>query len=190
MRADAGGGRLLDRAIGFALTAVQGVTPDMLGRRTPCAAWDLTMLVLHLGESLAALHEGMGAGRVGREPGPEDPLDDPVSALRVRAVRVLRATAVLGRVSVGDRRLPGELLIGAGALEVAVHGWDIAQATGEGRAIPPVLAGDLLAMCPLVLPEPRRPLFADPVEPAPDGAPGERLVALLGRRPLVEEALR
>jgi hypothetical protein len=47
-----------------------------------------------------------------------------------------------------------------------------------------VLAGDLLALCPLVLPEPRRPLFADAVEPAPDAAPGERLVALLGRRPL------
>ncbi|HWB36097.1 MAG TPA: hypothetical protein VHA75_08740, partial [Rugosimonospora sp.] len=49
------GAGLLDRAIGFALTAVQGVAPDMLGRRTPCASWDLAMLVLHLGESLAAL---------------------------------------------------------------------------------------------------------------------------------------
>ncbi len=47
-----------------------------------------------------------------------------------------------------------------------------------------MLAGDLLAMCPLVLPEPRRPLFADAVEPAPDASPGERLVALLGPEPL------
>ncbi len=176
------GAGLLDRAIGFALTAVQGVAPDMLGRRTPCASWDLAMLVLHLGESLAALHEGLSGGRVGRSPG--EPPDDPVSALRVGAVRVLRASAALRTVGVGDRRLPGDLLTGAGALEVAVHGWDIAQATGERRAVPPVLAGDLLAVAPLVLPEPRGPLFADPVDPAPDAPPGERLVALLGRRPL------
>lgn len=190
MRADACdptagcGGGLLDRAVGFALTAVQAVTPDMLARRTPCAAWSLGMLVVHLGESLAALHEGMSAGRVGREPGPQAPPDDPVSALRVRAVRVLRASAAFDAVAVGDRRLPGGMLVRAGALEVAVHGWDIAQATGEARPIPPVLAGDLLAMCPLVLPDPRRPLFADPVEPEPDASPGDRLVALLGRRPL------
>jgi uncharacterized protein (TIGR03086 family) len=175
---------MLDRAVGFALTAVQAVTPDMSGRRTPCGAWDLGMLVLHLAESLAALHEGMDAGRVGREPGREALPDDPVSVLRVRAVRVLRASAAFDAVAVGDRRLPGRLLTGAGAVEVAVHGWDIAQATGEARPIPPVLAGDLLTMCPLVLPDPRRPLFAGPVDPGPDASPGERLVALLGRRPL------
>lgn len=177
------GGGLLDRAIGFALAAVQPVTPRTLARRTPCASWDLAMLLLHLGDSLAALHEGMCAGRVGTRPGP--PPDDPVSALRVRAVRLLRASAALGTVTVGDRRLPGALMLGAGAIEVAAHGWDIAQATGEGRPVPPLLASDLLAICPLVLPgPPRRPLFADPVEPAPDAAPGDRLVALLGRRPL------
>jgi uncharacterized protein (TIGR03086 family) len=179
---------VLDRAIGFALTAAQAITPHMLARRTPCASWDLGMLLLHLADSLAALHEGMTDGRVapGLEPAGAEPAgaDDPVSAVRMRAVRLLRASAVPSRAAVGDRRLPGELLTGAGALEVAVHGWDVAQATGEGRPIPPVLAGDLLALCPLVLPEPRRPLFADAVEPAPDAAPGERLVALLGRRPL------
>ncbi|GAA1877177.1 TIGR03086 family metal-binding protein [Actinomadura bangladeshensis] len=185
MQADACGGRLLDRAIGFALTTVQAVTPDMLARRTPCAAWDLGMLLVHLGESLAALHEGMSAGRVGRESEPGTPPDDPVSALRVRAVRVLRASAALDAVAVGDRRLPGGMLARAGALEVAVHGWDIAQATGKPRPIPPLLAEDLLAVCPLVLPEPPRgPLFAAPVEPPPDAFGGERLVALLGRRPM------
>ncbi|MFB4311216.1 TIGR03086 family metal-binding protein [Actinomadura sp. GTD37] len=179
------GARLLDRAIGFALTAVQGIAPHMRARRTPCAAWDLDMLLLHLGESLAALHEGMTTGHVATAAGREGPPDDPVSALRVRAVRVLRASAALKTVTVGNRRLAGEALAGAGAIEVAVHGWDIAQATGERRPVPPLLADDLLAVCPLVLPDPpHRPLFADPVEPPPDAAPGDRLVALLGRRPL------
>ncbi|QKW33977.1 TIGR03086 family protein [Actinomadura sp. NAK00032] len=183
MRVDANGGRLLDRAIGFALTAAQGVLPHMLARRTPCASWDLGMLLLHVADSLAALHEGMAGGHVERRSEPAG-ADDPVSELRVQAVRVLRASAARGTVTVGDRRLQGDLMAAAGAVEVAVHGWDIAQATGEGRRIPPVLAADLLAVCPLVLPAPPRgPLFADPVEPPDDAPPGDRLVALLGRRP-------
>ena len=177
------GTEALHGAIGFALTAVQGVVPRMLARRTPCAAWDLGMLVRHLGESLAALHEGMATGRVGTVPGDGEPPGDPVSALRVRAVRLLRASAAARTVAVADRRLAGEVMARAGAVEVAVHGWDIAQATGEGLPLPAPLAADLLAVCPLVLPAPRRPLFADPVEPAPDASPGDRLVALLGRRP-------
>lgn len=184
MRVDANRGRLLDRAIGFALTAAQGVMPHMLARRTPCASWDLGMLLLHLADSLAALHEGMAGGHVARCSEPVAGAVDPVSELRVQAVRVLRASAARGAVTVGDRRLQGDLMAAAGAVEVAVHGWDIAQATGEARPIPPVLAADLLAVCPLVLPAPPRgPLFAEPVEAPPDASPGDRLVALLGRRP-------
>ncbi len=51
MRADANTRGVLDRAIGFALTAAQAITPHMLARRTPCASWDLGMLLLHLADS-------------------------------------------------------------------------------------------------------------------------------------------
>jgi uncharacterized protein (TIGR03086 family) len=181
---DANRGRLLDRAIGFALTAAQGITPHMLARRTPCASWDLGMLLLHLADSLDALHEAIAGGHVERRSEPAG-ADDPVSEMRVHAVRVLRASGARSVVTVGDRRLAGDLLAAAGAVEVAVHGWDIAQATGEERPIPPVLAADLLAVVPLVLPAPPRgPLFADPVEPPPGATPSDRLVALLGRRAL------
>ena len=110
MRVDANRGRLLDRAIGFALTAAQGVLPHMLARRTPCASWDLGMLLLHLADSLAALHEGMAGGHVARCSDPAAGAVDPVSELRVQAVRVLRASAARGAVTVGDRRLQGDLM--------------------------------------------------------------------------------
>jgi uncharacterized protein (TIGR03086 family) len=142
------------------------------------------MLLLHLGESLAALHEGMTAGEVRTVPLQAVPADDPVSALRVRAVRVLKASAAHGTVTIGDRRLSAGLMAVAGALEVAVHAWDISQAAGAGRPIPPALAGELLEICPLVMPEVRAPLFAEPVEPDSGASPGDRLAALLGRRPL------
>ncbi|TDD83323.1 TIGR03086 family protein [Actinomadura darangshiensis] len=177
-------GGLLEEAIGFVLAAVQPVAADMLARPTPCEHWDLGMLLAHVGESLAALHEGMRRGDVATVPAQADPVDDPVSALRVRAVRLLKATCRRQEVAIGDRRMAGGLLAVAGALEVAVHGWDISQATREGRPIPPALADELLPLAPLVLPEKRDPLFAGPVDPPPRAGPGDRLVALLGRRPL------
>ncbi|TDE24942.1 TIGR03086 family metal-binding protein [Actinomadura sp. 6K520] len=175
---------LLERAIGFALTAVQAVTPEMLPRRTPCASWDLEMLLLHLRDSLSALHEGVSLGQVALTSAPPARDEHPVSAVRVSAIRLLRASGALGRVEIGDRRMEGELMAAAGAVEVAVHGWDIAQASGERRPVPPGLAEELLKVCPIVVPEPRGPLFADPVDAGPDAGAGERLVARLGRRPL------
>lgn len=174
---------LLELAVGFVLTAVQAVTPQMLTRPTPCEHWDLNMLVLHVGDSLAALHEGMSLGNVQTVPPQREPVDDPVSALRVQAVRVLKASAAQETVAIGDRRLAGGLMAVTGALEVAVHAWDISQAAGEGRPIPQVLADALLKVGPLVVPETRGPLFAEPVDPGPRAGPGDRLVAFLGRRP-------
>ncbi len=112
-----------------------------------------------------------------------------MSALRVRAVRVLRhvmtSSGRPGTVAIGDRPMPGALMAAAGAIEAAVHGWDISQATGVRRPIPPELAAELLeASRALAPPGGRRPLFEEPVEPGPHAAPGERLVAYLGRRPL------
>ncbi|WP_207933217.1 TIGR03086 family metal-binding protein [Actinomadura sp. GC306] len=175
---------MLERAIGFALTSVQAVTPDMLPRRTPCASWDLEMLLLHLGESLSALHEGLALGSVKLASVPLAQDAHPVSVVRVSAIRVLRASGALGRVEIGDRRLEGDLMAAAGAVEVAVHGWDIAQASGERRPVPCGLAEQLLKVCPAVMPGVRDRLFAEPVESGPDADAGERLVARLGRRPL------
>ncbi|WP_412516367.1 TIGR03086 family protein [Actinomadura madurae] len=176
-------GGLLERAVGFVLTAVQAVTPQMLTRPTPCELWDLHMLLLHVRDSLEALHEGMSLGHVETVPAQRAPVDDPVSALRVQAVRVLKASAARGTVAIGDRRLAGGLMVVTGALEVAVHGWDISQATGEGRPIPSALADELLKISPLVVPEERGPLFAGPVDPGPRAGPADRLVAFLGRHP-------
>jgi uncharacterized protein (TIGR03086 family) len=178
--------RLLEKAAGLALASVQPISPPMLTRATPCEGWDLATLLLHLVDSLGVLHTGLHSGRV--QPPPDDGWcrTDPVSALRVAAARVLRSSYCLAGadavVRIGDRSLALDRMAGAGAIEVAVHAWDIAQASGARSPIPARLADELLRICPLVLPESeRRPLFADPVDPAPSAGPGDRLVALLGR---------
>ena len=177
---------LLEPAIGYALDAVQAVTPGLLSRATPCRGWDLRMLLRHASESLAALCEGACGGRVGLWPAVEDATADPARTFRDRAGLLLGAwTSAAGPpevIAIADRCLPPGILAAAGALEIAVHGWDMSQACGHCRPIPALLARDLLEVAPLLVPAlGRHPLFAAPVAVAPTAGPSDRLAAFLGR---------
>ncbi|HEY2312453.1 MAG TPA: maleylpyruvate isomerase N-terminal domain-containing protein, partial [Streptosporangiaceae bacterium] len=66
------GAWLLKPSISYALRAVLAVTPELLSRPTPCRGWDLRMLLRHASESVAAISEGIEAGRVGLDPAAED----------------------------------------------------------------------------------------------------------------------
>jgi uncharacterized protein (TIGR03086 family) len=182
---------LLERAIGYALGAVCDVSPAALRRPTPCAGWDVRRLLDHVNDSLGALCEGAQSGQVGREPAEADPLEDAaglVATFRYRAGTLLGACALAGDpgrvVRIGDLPLPAGLMAGVGAIEITVHGWDIARACGPARPVPARLALDLLPVSAALAPRgDRQDLFADPV-PVPAGAgPGDRLIAFLGRCP-------
>jgi uncharacterized protein (TIGR03086 family) len=181
---------LLEPAISYALATVRAVTPEFLSRPTPCRGWDLLMLLRHANESLAALHEGIDAGCVGLDPAADDGdlAADPVWAFRDRAGKLLNAWTSPGHqhhvIDIGGCPLGASVMAGAGALEIAVHGWDVSRACGHREPIPRGLAMDLLAIAPLLVPGTgRHPLFAAPVVVALTADPSDRLVAFLGRTP-------
>ena len=182
-----GGIGLLQRAIGYALGAIQAVTPDRMSDPTPCQGWDLRMLLRHVCESVAALQEGLDTGRVALCPVPDDEADaDPTAIFRARAVRLLDAWTGAARpgrdIDIADQQLAETVMAGAGALEIAVHGWDISQTCGHQLPIPLDLAVELLTISSLLVPETNRhPLFAAPVAVPQTAEPGERLLAFLGR---------
>jgi uncharacterized protein (TIGR03086 family) len=182
---------LLEQAVGYALATAGLVTPRMLPLATPCAGWDLRTLVLHVSDSLGVLAEALQAGQVGAGPAPGGE-PGPVACLRRRARALLGVCAAgpEGRlVAIGDRELTVNVAAAAGAIEIAVHGWDISAACGERRPVPPGLAAALLPLAPLLIPRAARAgLFAGPVPvPGPAG-PGDRLVAFLGRQPRLRAA--
>jgi uncharacterized protein (TIGR03086 family) len=182
--------RLLEQAISYATRSALDVTPGLLPRPTPCRDWDLDMLLRHAGESLAVLSDGTLTGRISliaAAPCGGGPAD-PVEAFRYRAGRLIAARATTGRprqaLDIGDIPLAALTLECAGAIEIAVHGWDISQACGEGRPIPDALAASLLEIAPLLVPEHgRHPLFGPAVNLPGDAGAGDRLVAFLGRTP-------
>jgi uncharacterized protein (TIGR03086 family) len=110
-----------------------------------------------------------------------------VARLRDRACHLLGSWVGGGRrepVPVGDRTLPVSVLTSAGAVEIAIHGWDVARACGRPRPIPPRLAHELLVLASLLVRRADRPVrFGPPVTLPPEATPSDHLVAFLGRHP-------
>jgi len=179
-----GGVGLLERAIGYLLGVLPEVASADLTAPTPCHDWNLGELLAHLDESLVALQEAT-TGHVSLATAADAPAD-PVGMLRDRASRVLSAWTHTTRaaVRVGDADLTAGIVATVGALEVAVHGWDVARAVGRGRPIPPALAAEMLALSRFLVSDADRPArFAAPVELTARAKPGDQLLAFLGRRP-------
>jgi uncharacterized protein (TIGR03086 family) len=181
------GAALLERAVGYTrgcLQLVAGTPPDAC---TPCERWDLLALLRHMDDSLAAFTDAADIGYVDLVPVRQhDDVSRLVESLRSRACALLAAWAHhpgACEVSVSDRELRSDLLAAAGALEIAVHGWDVAQACGVDRPLPAALALELLDVVPMFVGDADRPdRFVAPVDVPLHARPSTRLLATLGRR--------
>lgn len=184
------GTELLERALAFTRGSLALVTPAQFEQPTPCSTWRLRDLLEHMEDSLVALHDAAAEGAVALVPWPPaTPDDEPavVASLRHHGCALLGAWTRLEqdqRVAVGGRPLPASTVALVGALEVTVHGWDVARACGDTRPLPEQLAGVLLEHADaLVTPDDRGVRFAEPVRLPPGRPAGDRLLALTGRSP-------
>ena len=182
---------LLAGAISYALSACAQVAPGEMTLPTPCADWDLEALLAHLAGSMADLESAIRTGHLDlNEPDRSSAsgLDggDLVEGLRDHAANLLFACyAHHGPdrfVLVGGLPLPAGIVACTGAVEIAVHGWDVSAARGRSGPIPPALAVRMLRLCPLLVAG-REGLFSAPVQVPAQASPGDRLVAYLGRIP-------
>lgn len=184
MDALAAGVAVLERSISYALGSLALVTPPLLIRPTPCPRWDLADLLHHVNDSMAALEEAARCGDVPLTPRPD--ASAVITETRAQAVRLLGAWTngpCASTVRVDAAPLTAPVIAGAGAIEVTVHGWDIAEACGTPRPIPDNLADELLDLAVILIRPPDRPGCFDPPRPAaPDAPAGTRLLAFLGRR--------
>ena len=85
-------------------------------------------------------------------------------------------------IAIGDQVAPASVVVVAAALEITVHGWDVAQAIGRAAPIPEALAASLLPVADaLVSPHDRGLLFEPVLEVDDDGSAEDHLLAYLGR---------
>ena len=176
---------LLDRAVGYTRGSLALVRQHHLGLPTPCTAWDLRALLRHMDDSLAAMAEAAQAPRLALapRPGPAD-AEALLGSIRQRACTLVAQwmPAAGPVVALGDAQLHREVVGLVGALEITLHGWDVARAVGHPRGIPPTLAMDLWPVARDHITVADRPVrFADEVAVADSAPPQVRLLAHAGR---------
>ena len=125
---------------------VEKVSLDQLDDPTPCEGWDVRTLLNHLvsGNWWAA---ELGAGKTIDEVG--DRLDgdvigdDPAGTYRASAAAAAavfkRPGALDAPCAVSYGPVPGSVYAGHRLLDVVIHGWDLATATGQDTTIDPAL---------------------------------------------------
>jgi uncharacterized protein (TIGR03086 family) len=187
---------LLERAIEYALGSLRVVTTGTLCRPTPCAGWTLETLLAHLNDSLRTLNDAAtghispharrtarlrATRQVARAAG------NPALLLRDDATEVLgtwAGTLAHDVISVHDRHLTSPMVAAVGAIEITVHGWDVARTCGDHRPIPPLMAAELLDLARLFVTRADRPSrFAARLVVPADAPAEDQLLAHLGRDP-------
>ena len=166
---------------------IDRLTGEQWTAPTPCTDWSVRDVVAHLvGMNLvfvAMLEQG---------PMPERGVDrlgtDPAGVFRRSAAELQAAAArpgVLERsqttavgVATGEDRVRWRIV------DLLVHGWDLARATGVTAEPPADLVEDALTFARAQLPgQPRAGRFADPQPVGDDAAAIDRLAAFTGRQP-------
>jgi uncharacterized protein (TIGR03086 family) len=168
---------------------VSAVRDDQLGDATPCEGWDVRELLNHLvygNRWVAPLVEGRSIDDVGDALEGDLLGDDHVTAYQLSASDADSAFSATGAmdasVAVSYGPIPGEAYCGHRLLDVLVHGWDLAKATGQSTALDPVLVDVCWERLQPELAAWQASGAFGTAQPVADGADGQaRLLAALGR---------
>jgi uncharacterized protein (TIGR03086 family) len=170
---------------------VAAVGDDQWTQPTPCAAWNVRELVNHIVTGNWWARE-LVSGRTIDEVGDRyegDVLgDDPVAHYDESALAASSAFLAPGAMevpcAVSYGPVPGRVYCGHRLVDVLIHGWDVAIATGQDATLP----SDLIAACAAVVAPEHEMLvasgmFGSDVPVDDDADPQTRLLASLGRHP-------
>jgi uncharacterized protein (TIGR03086 family) len=171
---------------------VAGVRPGQWHDRTPCSQWDVQALVHHLlyeQRWVPPLLEGLTLRQVGdRFEG--DLMGEDTSAWPgLLASSIAEAHAAVAQPGVLDRTVhlsfgeaSGREYVMQLTADLAIHGWDLARATGQDDTLEPGVVALLLpwteANASLLT---ASGLFGSRIDVGPDAPDDVRLLGLLGR---------
>jgi uncharacterized protein (TIGR03086 family) len=172
---------------------VDRITAGDLDRPTPCAEWNVGQLLNHLIGTLdlgrALLEDAPPTVMIVPGGLPEDDLlgGDASKAYQIGVEALLGAARpdTLARMHTTPLgALPGQVLGGFTTLDIAVHGWDLATATGTNADLDDALAEEILSFARQALTDDMRaPQIGPEVAVPPSASVTDRLVAFLGRVP-------
>jgi uncharacterized protein (TIGR03086 family) len=168
---------------------VAAADPGQWAQPTPCADWDVGELLNHLVSGnwwAAELARGATIDEVGSRLDGDQVGDDPLDAYDRSAEAAAAAFEAPGALdapcAVSYGPVPGSVYAGHRFIDVLIHGWDLAVATGQDRTLDPALVDACWSEV-----EPQAEmfrgtgLFGDDIPISPGADPQTRLLAALGR---------
>ncbi|GAA2247299.1 hypothetical protein GCM10010145_13020 [Streptomyces ruber] len=179
---------LLEAASARAVPVVRGVPDERLGGPTPCAEYSVRELVGHLTHVVVGFQAYAAKGEADFAVTPDYVGEDPGWRERfaAEAGRLVEAWAAPGAEegTAGRTGLPARTLGHMVLLDLLVHAWDLAVATGQDFEPDPSVVELLTPVVEQMAPTAREwKAFGAPA-PVPDGATAfERLLATTGRDP-------
>ncbi len=170
-----------EAALAACQLVLRGITDADSDRPTTCPQFSVAQLADHLIGSVTHLGGAAGA----RFPDPVTPasIEARVADPGQAALEAWNTRGLDGMVTAAGNELPAVIAVGILSVELLVHAWDFARATGQ-----PVSVGDevsqhvLESAHKIITPGVRSSVgFADAVEPGPDADALGRLIAFTGR---------
>lgn len=169
-----------------ALAVIQPVLRNLTAedqlKATPCEEYTCHELAEHLMTSLTQL----GAMAGGTVTDPKDgSLENRVSVMADQAITAWRAVDLDGTVAgPGGHEMPAAFLASILPIELLLHGWDLAQASGQTLHVSDEVVTYVRGLADGLVPDGRaRGSFGPEVTPAPDASAMDRLAAFAGRTP-------
>ena len=171
---------MLERAVDSTRKVVAGTSEEQMDGPTPCPDWNVRELIDHL----IGWFEAVGGSAPGEA-------SDHVARYDASARNMIDAFSAPGALEKtfempwGDT--PGEMLLGLMVADTAVHGIDLARATGQEATVEPDVAEAVYGMTSSMMEPngkfPRGDSFAPPVEVPADAPVQDKMLAYLGRQP-------
>src|SRR5436190_6987076 len=170
---------LFERGSAWTAAKIPGAIEN-LDNSTPCDKWTVEDVLNHMLDT-QRYFTGVARGESPELPSPTPPSlldDDPVAqyeAARQATIAAFRAPGVLEKTGPS---------LGIAFVDQLVHGWDLAEATGQDTTMPAELAEPAFSMLDGRLTDERRgDAFKPAVPVADDASPHDRLLAYVGREP-------
>ncbi|MFF4111903.1 TIGR03086 family metal-binding protein [Streptomyces sp. NPDC001714] len=182
-------GELLGRARDGAVPVVRGVPDEALGAPTPCAEYDVKALVNHLLHVIVEFQAlaAKGTADFTRTPDRVGAGPDWRERFAAEAERLVAAWSAPGAEDglTGAMNMPARTVGSMALLDLTVHVWDLARATGQPEpAADPAVVAELAGQVAGLAPTARAMgMFGEPVAVAQGASEFERLLAATGREP-------
>jgi uncharacterized protein (TIGR03086 family) len=150
-----------------------------MNKLTPCAEWDVAGLIEHMVKAQTGSASTVSGKQVAAGATPLESFDAAVSA----ALTALKSPGGLEKKVQGRQgEVPAAQVLSGACMDVTVHTWDLAKATGQDTGLDPEVVQFILPIVEGIAKRGPGPAFAAPIDPAANASLQDKVIALTGRQ--------